>query len=204
MKRDASRRRRSERQRAIGAEPDRVDPVPARTWTTQGAEASERWLRALGLPAVPRWHAEIAIHSEAGTTFELNIYAEEWGFAFRHGGRTSWIRVTDIPFVHGFDEFDLLARTPDLLGIGVLVGELEDAHGLALRRGDAAIRTNLPNAIDTIVDWLVQPLPYAAVKQAVEPCGDEMHDGIRCTRPKGHDGDHEYRGRDGRGQLRWK
>lgn len=171
--------------------------------STQGAQQAGGWLVALGLPATPRWHAEIEIVAGAGTTFELNIYAEEWGYVFRHDGRTSWIRITDIPFVHGHDDFDLLSRTPDLLAVTVIAAELEAEHGVAFDRAHATIRTNLPHATEIIRGWLMQPLPYSTVKKTVELCGDVMHDGIHCSKVRGHDGAHEYVGHDGRSQLRW-
>lgn len=171
---------------------------------TLGAEAADRWLLSLGLPPISRWHAEITMSGGADTTFELNIYAEEWGFAFRHDGRASWIRVTDIPFVHGRDELQLLPRTPDLLAINLLAAELESEHGVTLQRQNAIIRTNIPNASEIVREWLVQPLPYSTVKKTVELCRNEMHRGIRCTKSKGHDGEHEYVTSDVPGQLRWR
>lgn len=172
--------------------------------STQGAEQSARWLLALGLPAMRRWHAEIELTAGAGTTFELNIYAEEWGFVLQHDGHTSWIRITDIPFVHGHDDFHLLPRTPDLLAVSVIAAELEAEHGITFDRANATIRTNLPGATETIRGWLLEPLPYTRVKKTVELCGDVMHDGIHCSKVRGHDGVHEYVGLDGRSQLRWK
>lgn len=179
--------------------------TPPRILTTLGAEASDRWLLSLGLKmGVSRWHVEISVATDIDSTFELNIYAEEWGFAFHHDGRSSWIRVTDIPFVHGLDDFHLLARTPDLLAINILATELEHEHGVSLRRANATIRTNIPGAAEVVLDWLIQPIPYSTVKKTKELCSDEMHHGIRCTKSKGHEGDHEYVTHDARGQLRWK
>jgi hypothetical protein len=121
--------------------------------TTVGAEASRRWLAILALPAIPKWHAEIAL-CHGTTTFELNIYPEEWGFAFRHRDRMSWIRVTDVPFVHGRDEFKLLPQTPGLLAIGKTIADLERAHDVPLRQGQPQIRTNVPYATEVIRDWI--------------------------------------------------
>lgn len=168
--------------------------IPGVGLPTAGADASERWRRALGVASVLRWHAEIAIISDSETSFELNIYSNEWGFAFHHDRRGSWIRVTDIAFVHGRDDFGLLTRTPDLLAIRQLAAELEVEHGISLRRANASIRTNLPGAAELVRDWLVQ----------AELCNDEMYGDIRCTKPKNHDGHHEYVANDARGQLRWK
>ncbi|NVB78513.1 MAG: hypothetical protein HOV81_08985 [Kofleriaceae bacterium] len=144
---------------------------------------------------------EIAIATDADTSFELNIYGEEWGYAFHHGGRGSWIRVTDIPFIHGRDQFHLLARTPDLLAINLLAAELELEHDVALRRASATIRSNIPHATEVVAEWLLHPLPYA---KRMELCSDEMHRGIRCTKRKGHADEHEYVAGDVSGQLRWK
>ncbi len=171
---------------------------------TRGAEASARWLAALGLREIPHWHVSIELVGGAATTFELDIYAEEWGFAFRHARRASWIRVTDIAFVHGRDDFDLLARTPELLDVDTLLAELEAAHDIAFRRGRASVRTNLAGASEAVREWIARPVPHSTVKKTVELCGHEMQRGIRCTKNKGHDDDHEVQGRDGRGQLRWK
>lgn len=202
MGKRSARRRGSDRHAAV-RKPDDASP-PSHPLPTQGAEQADRWLLALGLPTAGRWHAEIEIDADAGSRFELNIYAEEWGFVFHHDGRDSWVRITDIPFVHGRDDFRLLARTPDLLAINVVAAELEAEYGLDFDRANATIRTNIPNAIEIVRAWLMQPLPYSTVKKTVELCGDLMHDGIRCSKVRGHDGDHEYQGHDGRGQLLWK
>ncbi len=170
----------------------------------RGADESHRWLGALGLSPTARWYVEISISADADTAFELNIYGEEWGFAFHHGGRGSWIRVTDIPFVHGRDDFQLLPQTPELLAIDTLVSDLERTHGFAFRRVKASIRSNLPDALEIVRDWLVRPRTIAKRSKTIELCGDEMYQGIRCTKARNHDGDHEYRGRDLGGQLRWR
>lgn len=201
-KRSARGRRSSERKEP----PQRAsDPsIRPRALATAGSEAAGRWLRSIGVPTIPRWHVEITITADIDSTFELNVYEEEWGFAFHHDGRGSWIRVTDIPFVHGRDDFKLVARTPQLIAINGLMADLEAEHGITLRRANASIRTNIPNATEIVREWLLQPPPSAAIARTIQLCGNEMHEGIRCTKPKGHDGDHEYQGRDQRGQLRWK
>src|SRR5258706_9751789 len=113
VKRGEGKRHRSEKQKPLRDE--REPAARAHPLTTLGAEAADRWLLALGLPTVAHWHVEIAISADIDSSFELNIYGEEWGFVFRNDGRGSWIRITDIPFVHGRDDFQLLARAPDLL-----------------------------------------------------------------------------------------
>ncbi len=127
-----------------------------RIFTTPGAEAAERWLRALALAPVPHWHAEIVILADLDTRFDLNVYAEEWGFCFQHAGRTSWIRVTDVPFVHGRDELELLGRTPDLLDIHRLLAELEAQYGISFRRATASVRSTFPEIGAAVRDWLLR------------------------------------------------
>ena len=123
---------------------------------TPGAEASARWLLALGLAPVPRWYAEITLGGDE-PRFCLNVYAEEWGFSFHHGGRASWIRVTDIAFVHGRDDFRLLSEAIDLADAVAMIGRLEAEHAISLPRNAVEIRTNLENANDAIRAWLVKP-----------------------------------------------
>ena len=144
-------------------------PGPRPILQTIGSEAAARWLGLLALePTAARWYVEITLAAAGETMFQLNIYAEEWGFAFHHAGQASWIRVTDVPFVHGRDDFTLLPQTPDLLAIFTFVAQLEAQNTIELPRAEAAIRTNLANADDTIREWLVQPTPYAAKRATVE------------------------------------
>jgi len=133
--------------------------ITGSVFSTRGAKAASDWLVVLGLPSLPRWYAEIAVLADGDTRFDLNLYTEEWGFCFAHGSRASWIRVTDIPFVHGRDDFRLLPKTPDLHAIHVLLAELEHDHRITFRRATASVRTNVPNAPQLVRDWLLQPLP---------------------------------------------
>jgi hypothetical protein len=116
-------------------------------------------------PATGRWFAEIAldvVHARApsqfdetsATRFHLDIYADEWGVFFCHGGQSSWIRVTDIPFVHGRDDFGLLASIPALKDIGQLMRQLERGHRIQLQRPHATIRTNVAGAEPAIRAWV--------------------------------------------------
>jgi hypothetical protein len=130
--------------------------VSSRSFLTPGAAAADRWLSALHLPFAPRWHAEIAILADGDSRFDLNMYAEEWGFAFQHGARASWIRFTDIPFAHGRDDFQLLAKATDPLAIHALLAELEHAHRITFRRAVASVRTNVPGAAEAVRDWLLE------------------------------------------------
>lgn len=171
---------------------------------TLGGDAAQRWLDTLALSAVPGWHAEISVLAGGDTRFDLHVYAEGWSYAFHHGGRTSWIRVGDVPFIDGRDDHRLLARTPDLLGISPLLADLEIDHGVAFQRATASVRTNIARATEAVREWLLQPLPFSTVKKTVRLCDSQMQAGVRCSRTMGHDGDHEFQGSDGAGQLRWK
>ena len=118
-----------------------------------GPLASAEWLLDRGLAARPRWFVEISF-GDAVTRFCLEIYAEEWGFWFRHREAMSWIRVTDIPFVHGRDDFALLGETPPLRQIERLIRALERRYRVVLAPEDAVIRTNLDAAETAIRAWL--------------------------------------------------
>lgn len=84
----------------------------------------------------------------------IEVFAEEWGYRFDHAGRASWIRVTDVPFVHGHDDHDLLRATPPLERLGRLVRSLETTHGLAFDRAGAEIDTTLAGAEAAIRSWI--------------------------------------------------
>jgi hypothetical protein len=127
-----------------------------RVAATAGVVAAREWLAARGLtpPELTRWHATILVGTEdhppeleiderRETRFRIEIYAEEWGFFFCHGGRSSWIRVTDIAFVHGRDDFQLLAVTPPLVHLGILLRRFEADHSVRFQREHAVLRTNL-------------------------------------------------------------
>jgi hypothetical protein len=145
-------RRRSDRHASFLVE---LSAAPAsRTLKTLGADAADRWLTVLGLQAVPRWYIEIVLPGGDDTRLDLNVYAEEWGYVFQHAGRTSWIRVTDIAFVHGRDEHGLLATTPDLLDMHALIAKLEAAHGVRFARATAIVHSNVPGATERVRSWL--------------------------------------------------
>jgi hypothetical protein len=135
-----------------------------------GAIAAASWLRSLGLnppPGLLRWHVEISLDvvnrparvefdEQRDTRFHIDIYSEEWGFLFCHVGRVSWIRITDIPFVHGRDDHQLLAQTPALDNIGELLRAVEQKHQIYFFREHAMIRTNVVAAEHLIRRWLQQ------------------------------------------------
>src|SRR5437870_5253602 len=99
-----------------------------------GMRASAGWLSDRNVtqpPSLQRWHVEISLATldapapvnyddRVDSRFHIDIYSEEWGFFFCHGGKASWIRITDIPFVHGRDDFRLLGQTPSLADVGAL------------------------------------------------------------------------------------
>jgi hypothetical protein len=135
---------------------------------TVGALAASSWLAARGTAAtgLVRWHAEIAMgitddpvpvefDENLATRFHVAIYSEEWGVFLCHGGRWSWIRVTDLAFVHTRDDFGLISRVPPLDQLGTLLRRIERDHSLSFRRDRAVIHTNLVNAEPAIRAWLL-------------------------------------------------
>jgi len=132
-----------------------------------GTAAAGRWLADRGLDAtsLKRWHVEVSLAAtdapasltfddRVDTRFHVDIYSEEWGFFFCHGGRASWVRITDIAFVHGRDDFGLLSRAPALIDIGQLLRALEKQHAMSFRRHLALIRTNIPGSEPGIRRWV--------------------------------------------------
>jgi hypothetical protein len=166
VKGDGGRRRQTDKHPRMSS--DSEGHVTSRVFSTLGAEASERWLGVLGLTSLPRWFVELSLVADTDTHFDLAIYAEEWGFAFHHAGKTSWIRVTDVPFVHGRDELALLDRTPDLLAVGVLISQLERDHQITFDRTTPTIRTNVADAEPVIRDWLREPRAFSRMRKTVE------------------------------------
>ena len=122
----------------------------------RGRDAAARWLASLGLEAPTRWHVEIAVVGD-DARFDLVIYAEEWGFAFRQGGQASWIRVVEAPAVHGRDDFGLLALTPELATIDTLIAQLEQRFRIRFARERAIVRTNVAGE-DVVRAWLMSHL----------------------------------------------
>ena len=134
--------------------PASVHPIPTPVGTNTGPLATAAWLLARGLtPTERNWSAEITLHA-GDARFAIEIFAEEWGFVFRHDDRQSWIRVTDIPFVHGHDDFELLPAVTTLRDIANVVREVENRHQLTFDRERAFIRTNVPNAEAAIAAWV--------------------------------------------------
>lgn len=134
---------------------------------TAGALAAAAWLRTIGAtpPVAQRWHVEIALEPAAhrppsdfdegtATRFQIGIYSEEWGFFFCHRGRASWIRVTDLAFVHGRDDFGLLTVAPPLKDVDQLLRRLEQQHALQFQRQHASIKTSVAGSEPAIAAWI--------------------------------------------------
>ena len=134
---------------------------------TLGSYATKDWLRARGLDpgATRRWFVEVAldvvdrpaVQMYSGTTdtrFHLNLYPEEWSFFVCHVARASWIRVTDQPFVHGHDDYQLVRVVPLLADIGALLRGLEARFHATFHRDHAMVRSNIPDAESRVRRWL--------------------------------------------------
>ena len=134
---------------------------------TAGALATAAWLQTIDRrpPTSDRWNVEVLLgvaatrpstdfDEHAETRFHLSIYSEEWGVFVCHAGRASWIRVTDVPFVHGRDDFALLPAFPPLDDVGGLLRRLETQLGIRFAREHAAIHTNLPTIERDLRRWV--------------------------------------------------
>jgi hypothetical protein len=138
---------------------DKRSPHPIGTPTralspNTGPLAAAAWLVARGLlPTSQRWHVEITLPADVGS-FRLEVYAEEWGFHVAIADRASWIRVTDLPFVHGRDDHHLLDAVPPLKDIGKLIRTLEQQHAVKFDRTAAKIETSVADAEPAVRAWL--------------------------------------------------
>ena len=63
--------------------------------------------------------------------------------------------MTDAVFVHGRDDFQLLAMLPPLHNIGRLLHYVEQQYGIIFQRQHAAIRTNLPSIEPAVRAWVL-------------------------------------------------
>lgn len=144
--------------------PARAGQVP--TWSTAGSRAAAEWLADRQVPAPrTRWAVEIALDvrdepapcefdERVDTRFHLEIYSEEWGLLFCHAGRVSRIRITDVEFVHGRDDYHLQGTVPPLAQIGSLLRALEDRFRIAFRRDLALVLTDIDGAEPAIRAWI--------------------------------------------------
>lgn len=136
-----------------------------------GALASAAWLSGRGLSAPPyeKWEISIALdvvdgrpsgrfNDASDTRFHIVVASSEWGFFFCHHSRVSWIRVTDLPFVHERDDYELLPQVPPLRDLGKLVQSLEERYRIKFRREHAAIRSTIEGAEDNVRIWCVAAL----------------------------------------------
>jgi hypothetical protein len=120
--------------------------TPLRGLSTTGPLATAQWLvqRELAVGAPPRWFVDVAfVVPGRDTKLQLEIYSDEWGVRLRHDGRESWIRITDVAFVHGRDDYQLLRRIPRLSAIGDLITTLERELGIRFDREHISVETNL-------------------------------------------------------------
>ncbi len=135
---------------------ERTLVVPGRPNT--GALASAAWLAARDLfPTEARWSVTVALWplpdgSHEPTRFTLEIFAEEWGFSLRRADKLSWIRITDMPFVHSRDDFALLRRTPRLDMVSDLLLSIEDEHSITFDRSQPRVTSSFGHE-DTIARW---------------------------------------------------
>ena len=121
--------------------------------TTAGALASSRWVQSLAVTPPAVWRAELELRTES-SRFTIEVDHREWGYIFCHAGRSSWIRVTDVPFVHDKDDFALLERTPPLRDIGALVRYIEREYKLVFKRCHASVETDVPSLVPESLRWL--------------------------------------------------
>ena len=131
---------------------------------------SARWLAARGLhpPAAGRWKVSIALDvvdprsalasPMINTRLHILIESFEWSVFFCHGSGSSWIRVTNVPRVHERDDFELLPHVTDLRGLGSFIQWIERRFQLQFRRPHAAIYTNLIEADQKLLLWVVAAL----------------------------------------------
>ena len=134
---------------------ERVRKPPAKGVSlTTGSLATAAWCLARGLfPAERTWFAEIELFAGV-SRFAIEIFAEEWGYSLRHAGRVSWIRVTEIPFVHGQDELELLRETSSFSTIGRVLRGVEKRFELAFAREAAIVHTNIAGGEPAIRAWV--------------------------------------------------
>ncbi|HEU4734193.1 MAG TPA: hypothetical protein VFT22_40155 [Kofleriaceae bacterium] len=133
--------------------------------------ASARWVAARGLhppSSGEPWKVTILLDvvnprvvladTAVRTRLQIVIESFEWSVFFTHGSGASWIRVTDAPRVHERDDFGLLPHVTELRNIGRLVQWLEQRFKLEFRRPHAVIHTNLVDAQQNILLWIVSSL----------------------------------------------
>jgi hypothetical protein len=138
--------------------------TPGGTSPTAGTLAVGAWLRdrGLSLPSAKSWRVQIALEPGdrpasfmfAPTRFQITIDSNAWGFMFAHGDRTSTIQVTNMATARDDDEHRLVAMTPPLKRIGVLLRELEARYHVFFPRHHAAIRSDIQGSEPMIRAWV--------------------------------------------------
>lgn len=126
--------------------------------STTGVLAAAAWLADREItPDGERWFVEVVLGATDRTRdarFQLEVYSEEWGFQVHHDSATSWIRVTDVPFIHGRDDHGLIAKVPNLREIERFIRELELRFDIRFDREAAQIRTTITTAEPALRAWL--------------------------------------------------
>jgi len=142
----------------------------AHNMSSAANDASAMWVAALRLRPRAHKHWMVAIvldaveprgslaGGEANTQLHIEIDSSEWGIWFCHGKGLSSIRVMSVPFVHERDDFELLPHVTELRKLGVVVRLLERRFRIWFRRPHAAIHTNLADAQQKILLWVVSAL----------------------------------------------
>ncbi|HET7504260.1 MAG TPA: hypothetical protein VFK02_24735 [Kofleriaceae bacterium] len=132
--------------------------------------ASARWVAARGLhpPSGEPWKVTILLDvvnprlaladTAVRTRLQIVIESFEWSVFFTHGSGVSWIRVTEAPRVHERDDFKLLPHVTELRNLGTFVRWIEQRFKLEFRRPHATIHTNLIDAQQNILLWIVSSL----------------------------------------------
>jgi hypothetical protein len=133
-----------------------------------GALAAAAWLAARGLrPHGPDWTVAISLEvrarpaaaatiKRADSRLHIAISASGWELSFRHRGRASRIRVTEVAFVNGGDEHALIRAFPPLRDVGSLVRSLEHRLAISFHRKHASVRTSLLDGEPQIRCWITE------------------------------------------------
>ena len=126
-----------------------------------GPPETSQWLAARGLFAtIAPWRVSITLHAKDSDTTQLLLVIDrnEWGVRFNHENGVSWIRVTNAPTIQERDDFGLMPQLPRLRSIGKLIQSLEDRFEIEFRRPHASIVTNLNNAEQKLLLWVIASL----------------------------------------------
>jgi hypothetical protein len=151
---------------ALNADLEEVHTSP-RSWAS---DPSAMWLaaRRLNSPARKHWMVAIvldaaaprgtSVGAEDNTRLYIEIDSTEWGILFCRGNDSSWIRVSNVPRVHECDDFGLLPYVTDLRDLGAIIRLLERRFHIQFRRQHATIHTDLVDAQQKILLWVLSAL----------------------------------------------